>query len=83
MFDNIGAKIKSVAKIIAWIGIIAGVIYGGVVMLDFGQINVITILAGLSIMVVIGVASWLSSLTMYGFGQLIEDTSEIKNNLKK
>ncbi|MBQ2774291.1 MAG: hypothetical protein IJF40_00170 [Clostridia bacterium] len=70
MFDNIGIKIKSAAKAFAWIGIIASSIAGFFVMFSNGD----TPLPGILIIIIGCLGSWLSALTLYGFGQLIENS---------
>ena len=65
MFDNIGGKIKTLAKVVCWIGIVASVILGLLSM------NVIT---ALLIMGIGSLSSWIGSFMTYGFGQLIENT---------
>lgn len=66
MFNNIGSKIKSLAKVCAWVGIIISVLVGFV----FLFVN-----AGVGLMVLVfGVlGSWVGSFMTYGFGQLIEN----------
>ena len=70
MFDNIGGKIKTLATVVCWIGIVVSVIYG-LVLLDYSAA------AGILTMVLGSLLSWISSFTLYGFGQLIEKTTEI------
>ncbi len=69
MFENIGSKIKGLAATVAWIGIIFSIITGLVM---FGDED--TALTGFIIMIIGSLSSWLSSLTLYGFGQLIENS---------
>ena len=70
MFDNIGGKIKAVALVVTWLGIIVSVIVG------FKMISIGEELAfqGFLVMILGSLFSWLGSLTLYGFGQLIENT---------
>lgn len=68
MFDHIGSKIKIVAQVIAWIGILASVI-GGIVFMALTESP-----PGFLVMIAVPLVSWLSSLTRYGFGQQIENT---------
>ena len=58
MFDNIGTKIKSLAKIVCWVGIIITVI-AGIVMLASG--NDISSPIGLVLIVAGPIGSWISS----------------------
>lgn len=73
MFDNIGGKIKSLAQVVCWIGIIASVICGFILIGTDEDL----ILLGLLIMVIGSLISWVSSFALYGFGQLIENTDEL------
>jgi len=76
MYDNIGAKIKVLAQIIAWIGI-AGSVIAGFVLMAQGDAGV---LIGFIVLIVGALTSWISSWFMYGFGELIEKTTEIAKN---
>ena len=77
MFNNIGSKIKALAKVICWLGIIISVITGIIGIINGTEQStvsgVITIIFG-------SLASWLGSFFAYGFGQLIENTDEIRKN---
>lgn len=78
MFDNIGGKIKALAKAVCWIGIIASIIAGIVTMSldeDMAGIGLVIILVGC-------LFSWVGSFFAYGFGELIEKTSEIAENTR-
>ena len=70
MFENVGRIIKVVAKVFTWVGIIVSVVAGLIVMFS----NEVTPLPGLFIIITGCLGSWLSMLTLYGFGQLIENT---------
>ena len=80
MFDNVGGKIKSLAKTIFIIETIIFII-GGLVMLSDGGdtamiYGVITIIVG-------PLTAWVSSWLLYGFGELIEKACEIAENTRK
>jgi hypothetical protein len=62
MFDNIGSKIKGLANVSTVIGIVVSLVIGGVLIESIG---IFVIILGC-------VFSWISSLTLYGFGHLIE-----------
>ena len=73
MFDNIGGKIKTVAKVFCWIGIIASIMLG--VMLPFTAEVVFAI-------IIVGcLGSWVGSFVLYGFGELIETVSILSDAL--
>ena len=79
MFENIGEKIKGLAKVICVIGIVFSVIYGLDIMMegkDFVMTGLITAIVG-------SVISWISSFFTYGFGQLISNSDKIVKNIEK
>lgn len=80
MFTNIGDKIKSLAKVIAWIGI-AGSVISGFVMINSGY--GVSIIMGIGVILGGSLISWISSWFLYGFGELIEKTTEIAWNTAK
>ena len=69
MYKNIGKKIKAVAKVFAWIGIILfvliGLIMAGVAGVMEGEPGLIV--AGIIVAVVGALVSWISSFMVYGF----------------
>ena len=67
MFDNIGQKIKKLATVICWIGIVFSVMIG----LTFMRASILT---GFTIAALGALSSWIGSLFTYGYGQLIENT---------
>lgn len=82
MWNNIGHKIKVLAKVICWIGIILSVLIGILAIGTGGALRAYgysyntgsNILTGILIIVLGALGSWLGSLTLYGFGELIERT---------
>lgn len=76
MYTNIGGKIKGLAHSIAWIGIILSLIFGIVLMVE-------VFLTGLLIMGLGVLVSWVSTLLLYGFGQLIENTDILVEEARK
>lgn len=79
MFENIGSKIKALAKVICWAGIIISLIVGIVMLASGGDVG-----SGVGLVVIIvgGLGSWIGSFFTYGFGELIEKTTEIAENTK-
>ena len=79
MFSNIGGKIQSVAKVVCWGGIIVSIL-AGIIMLatddDLALLGLLTALGG-------SVGSWVTSLFLYGFGELIDKATEIAANTQK
>ena len=74
MFDNIGGKIKTLAQVICWIGIIASVIWA-ISLWSQNSRYYNTIGLGFGVLVGGSLSSWLGSFFMYGFGELIEETT--------
>lgn len=79
MFTNIGGKLKGVARAIAWGGIILSVILGLFTMAEDDDL----ILSGLIFIIVGCLSSWISSLSLYGFGQLVENSDKLVNSNNK
>ena len=76
MYDNIGGKIKGLAKATFIVEAIATVITGIALMAsDEDMIPV-----GLLVMVVGPIVAWVSSWLLYGFGELIDKTCDIARN---
>ena len=68
MFNDIGGKIKTLATVTCWIGIIGSVIYGIVLTIEADP------LAGIGLMVIGALISWISCFVLYGYGELIDNT---------
>ena len=75
MSYNIGSKIKSLAKAFCWIGVIASIFTGISLMSDGEEVGLLVLLFG-------SLFSWIGSFSTYGFGELIEKTSEIAENTR-
>lgn len=73
MFDNIGSKLKSVAKTYAWVGIILFGIVGLITMFA----NPDTPIPGILVIAIGCGSSYASSLVLYGFGQIVENTDKL------
>jgi hypothetical protein len=77
MYNNIDRKIKVLAKVIFWVGVIASVAIGiamivtGANMRRGGGL----IMLGSGLLVGGSLCSWISSMLLYGYGTLIENTS--------
>lgn len=79
MFDNIGGKIKSLAQVVCWIGIVCSVLYGIILIVADEDLAFL----GFVVMVIGSLVSWVSSFTLYGFGQLVENTDQLVLNAEK
>lgn len=78
MFDDAGVKIQKMAKVLAWIQIVTSII-GGVFMVLGALINLEDLwwmLFLAPVVTAIGcVSAWLSVIVLYGFGELVENSS--------
>lgn len=85
MFDNIGSKIKGVAKAVAWINIILSVIAGIILFFaSFVNFKSLWYFIFLSpVVIVVGCfMAWLSVIALYGFGELIEANCNNEKNTR-
>ncbi len=111
MFTNIGGKIRVLAMVLCWIGIIAFVIIGISMLSNAANLekeleeaerlsrgsyyrstnlsssidssSISTIRTTAWILLIVGpLVSWISSFVLYGFGELIERTSDIDATVK-
>ena len=76
MFDDIGGKIKKLAVVVTVVGIAVSVILGIVTMKE-------SFFTGLLIACLGGLASWVGSFVLYGFGELIDNTAGIAVTTRK
>ena len=72
MYDNIGGKIKLLAKASFIVAGIASVI-AGIAFIDR---------YGLMILILGPIVSWISSLSLYGFGEIIDILGDIRANTR-
>ncbi|MBR5022082.1 MAG: hypothetical protein IKY18_02640 [Oscillospiraceae bacterium] len=77
MFCNIGGKIKGLARIIFIIEAVFAAIAACIFLFDED-----TILIGFLILIGGFLSAWISTWILFGFGELIEKTTEIANNTK-
>lgn len=76
MYDNIGRKIKGLAKAVLIIGVIVAIFAGMPFVAQGGNIALI----GLAIMIIVPIFSWIFSWFIYGFGELIDKVCDIEHN---
>ena len=80
MYDNIGGKIKGLAKAFFVVESIAAII-GGMVVIVGGNgglavfVGILTVFFG-------PIVAWVSSWVIYGFGELIDKASDIEYNTR-
>ena len=77
MFNEIGKKIKGVASAVCWIQVAIYAIVGIIIMATTEEL----VIVGLLIIVVGGLFAWLSSITLYGFGELIDKVCSIEKTV--
>lgn len=91
MYENIGSKIKVLAKALCSIGFIVsfliGIMFIRVGLDESSYIEELGIMLGISHMAFGALFSWVGYFVLYGFGQLIENSQVIreiaeKNNTK-
>ena len=89
MFNNIGGKIKVLAKVLCWVGIIVSVLVGIILIASAaggsgysGFTDSATIVLGILTIIVGSISSWVGSFVLYGFGELVENSSAIKYELQ-
>ena len=82
MFSNIGEKIKTLAKVVCWIGIVASFGGGIAILVNSKGRSGVLIFLGFMTMVVGSLLSWIGSFFIYGFGELIERTASADEQLK-
>lgn len=86
VFEDIGAKIKAVTKVFCWVSIIVSVIAAFVMFYMAGEsYSTEGFYNGMGwvFLIVLPLGSWLTSLFVYGFGELIERTTEIAESTKE
>ena len=77
MFDNIGGKIKALAKVLSVVGVILSLVTGiGLHVPGAGLwINCVFCIGGVLL-------SWIVGCFIYGFAQLMEDATSIRKVLQ-
>lgn len=88
MFEEVGKKIKGVAKVFCWIGIITSFLIPLNIVLNMlneshgskGE-KVISLIICMAVLIIGPILAWLSSLVLYGFGELVDKADSIDNKL--
>ena len=75
MFDNIGGKIKTLATVVCFLGIGASIIAASALWAQNDRYTP-TIALGFGVLIGGCLASWIGSFFTYGFGELIEETTQ-------
>ena len=78
MFKNIGGSLKALAKIVFWVGLIASIICGICAWSDWWLFD------GFLNFLVFGIAPavffYVTSMLIYGFGELVENSQILAQN---
>ena len=84
MFDDVGGKLKTIAKVFCWIGIVLSVIYGISIIAGLVKINgFVAFLMGLLVAAILSFVSWISSLGLYALGEILENSDHVKRTSQK
>ncbi|MBR6509152.1 MAG: hypothetical protein IKT38_00910 [Clostridia bacterium] len=84
MFENIGNKIKSLAKILCWLGIISSIFITLIMFfISANSYEELYIIYGILFLIIGPLSSWINSFFIYGFGELIENSQTIIEILEK
>ncbi len=80
MYENIGKKIKGLAKTIF---IIMAILYGIIGIAVMASGDEVGVLTGLLTIVIGFFFSWIASWMLYGFGELIDKACDIERNTRR
>ncbi len=84
MFDDIGNKIKTLAKVVCALGMIGSIIGGIVICLEaVNRHSDSSFALGVLVALVGCILSWISVFVLYGFGELVDKTSSIERMLSE
>lgn len=89
MYNNIGEKVKGLAKVVAFLGILGSVIYGIVLIVQGAKLNSYypseagsaLIGTGFAVMIVGSLVSWISSWALYAIGDTNVKTTELYSKM--
>ena len=90
MFNNIGAKIKGLAKFIFWVLAIISVIAGILIIIQGvgnthsdSQQKIVAVIIGIATIVGGIILAWLQNFLLYGFGELVDSNQKILRELQQ
>ncbi len=93
MFANSGNQIKCLANVLFWILGSVFTLFAiiGVIVLALSDASVSIVVAGISLIILtiilvwisLWISLWIFSLLLYGFGELIENTAQLKEIAKE
>ena len=82
MFDNIGTKIKKLALVTFWVGVVASAFFGLNLLIWSADRSGGSWLICLFIVAFGCLISWIGCFALYGYGELIEKTAAIYDNTR-
>ena len=74
MKNYVGKQVMVIASFIKWIGIIASILVGLFLLLDYPIYGIIIASVG-------SIAFWFLAFIIYAFGQLVDDVSAIRKSI--
>lgn len=77
MYDNVGKKIMTLAKVLGWVFLIAGLIITEGFVSEKREFLIVII------PLISGILLFISSWFLYGFGQLVDDVSAMRYAAKE
>ena len=88
LFRNIGKKIKLLVNVIFWVGValstIAAIVFFVLAVLpQYRPFSQEFAIVGIEFLIGGPIAMWLSCAFLYAYGELVDNTSEIKDRLSK
>ena len=75
MFENVGSKVETLARVVCWIGIIGSIIGGIAIMAQGKNLFLVGILSA----VLGSFFSWIGSLSLYAIGEAAENSAIAAN----
>ncbi|MCR5680956.1 MAG: hypothetical protein K6G29_00785 [Clostridiales bacterium] len=83
MFQDVGKKLKVIAQILFWVGILGDVAFAIFIINTSAKYLVfmgtpVGIIGAIVMILLIAFASWVSALLLYAYGQLVDDVSAIR-----
>lgn len=83
-YENIGGKIKILARVLCVLGIIGSFVSGILFIVassEIGTMHGVYIICGIAIIVVGSILSWIATWLLYAFGDITENVAIIKKKV--
>ena len=81
MFDNIGKKIKTLAKVTAIVGIVCSFVTGLFMIMNY-YFHEELLLEGILVIVLGSLGSWIGCFVLYGYGEKVDKICEIERHVR-